>query len=128
MNGDLLGFASAALSIGAWAYWMRLMQAVKVPRDRTAFLAVMGVGVVLGIGAFIAGTGIFGGIAAGLGLFAGAMYLGLRLQSAQDKREPAVALGQPMLAFSAPDDSGATFDSAALAGKPYLLKFFRGHW
>jgi hypothetical protein len=128
MNGDLLGFASAVLSIGAWAYWVRLMQTVKVPRDRRAFYAAMGMGVVLGIGAFIVGTGLFGGIAAGLGLFAGAMYLGLRLQSAQDERQPSVAVGQAMLAFSASDDAGATFDSAALAGKPYLLKFFRGHW
>jgi hypothetical protein len=128
MNGDLLGFASAALVIGAWAYWMRLMQAVKVPRDRRAFLAVMAVGVALGIGAFVSGTGLFSGIAAGLGIFAGALYLGMRLQSAQDTRKPAVEVGQPMLAFSAPDDSGANFDSASLAGTPYLLKVFRGHW
>ena len=30
--------------------------------------------------------------------------------------------------FTAKDDQGNSFDLAALRGRPFLLKFFRGHW
>ena len=46
----------------------------------------------------------------------------------QSSQAPAVAVGQPILEFTAPDENGDIFDSASLHGKPILLKFFRGHW
>jgi hypothetical protein len=128
VNGDLLGIGSLLVAGVAWALWLRRVQAVAVPRDRRAFLLAAGSAVALGIGAFSAGTGHLGAVAAGLGIFSGAVYLALRLQSRQDARAPAVKVGEPMPAFDAPDEAGARFDSASLAGRPYLLKFFRGHW
>jgi len=40
----------------------------------------------------------------------------------------AVRVGGPILDFSAPDENGEPFALASLRGRPYLLKFFRGHW
>ena len=40
----------------------------------------------------------------------------------------AIAVGDTMPAFSAPDDRGETFDSDRLRGNPVLIKFFRAHW
>ena len=56
------------------------------------------------------------------------IFPALRLQSRQQPNRPAVAVGEPMLLFSAPDENGVDFDLSSLNGKPYLLKFFRGHW
>jgi hypothetical protein len=67
---------------------------------------------------------VSGGLAALLGLG----FASLRLLSGQAPNRPTVGVGEPMLAFSAPDADGAVFDSASLSGRPYLLKFFRGHW
>jgi peroxiredoxin len=39
-----------------------------------------------------------------------------------------VALGQPIPEFTAPDAEGQPFALSSLHGRPYLLKFFRGHW
>jgi peroxiredoxin len=33
-----------------------------------------------------------------------------------------------VVSFSAPDADGREFDLSSLAGRPFLLKFFRGHW
>lgn len=126
--GTTLAWLSFVIVIGAWADWFRRMQAVAVPHNRLAWHAAMGVGAALAIGAFVRGTGTGPGIAAGLALFMAVLFGILRLQSAQDRPEPALRVGEPMLAFSAPDETGARFDSASLAGRPYLLKVFRGHW
>ena len=128
MTGTFLGIAAALLSLGAWALWMRRINQVRIPRDRRAFTAACGGGAVLGIAAFVAGTGIVGGIAAVLGILAGGMFVGLRALSRQDAPTPAIAVGGAILDFSALDDSGQVFELSSLRGKPLLLKFFRGHW
>ena len=128
MNGTWLGIAGAALVIGAWAVWGRLMARVRVPRNRVPFLLVFGLAVVLGIAAFVNGAGIVGSIAAVVAILGGGVFLGLQLQSGQDSPELAVALGGPILDFAAPDDAGEIFELASLRGTPFLLKFFRGHW
>jgi hypothetical protein len=128
MRGDLLGLLALGVVLATGVVWFRLIQAVRIPSNRLPFFAAMGVGVVLGIAAFGQGTGVLGGLAAGLAILAGGVFLGLRLQSTQDVREPAVRVGGPILDFSAPDERGEPFDLASLRGRPYLLKFFRGHW
>ena len=40
--------------------------------------------------------------------------------------EPVV--GAPIIDFTALDDRAVPFELGSLRGKPYLLKFFRGHW
>jgi cytochrome oxidase Cu insertion factor (SCO1/SenC/PrrC family) len=128
MGGDLLGVLAFGIVVVTGVAWFRLIKAVRIPSNRLAFFAAMGVGVVLGIAAFGQGTGVLGGLAAGFAILAGGVFLGLRLQSTQDAREPAVRVGGRILDFSAPDERGEPFDLASLRGRPYLLKFFRGHW
>ena len=48
--------------------------------------------------------------------------------SAQELASDSIQVGDVMPAFSATIDSGETFDSADLRGKPVLIKFFRAHW
>ena len=128
MTGTWLGLFSAALSIGTWAIWMRRIEQVSVPRDRSFFVGAAAFGAGLGIAAFAAGVGWLGGIAGTLGLLAGGFFVGLRALSRQDPGTHALAVGAPLPDFTAPDDEGGTFELASLRGKPILLKFFRGHW
>ncbi len=128
MSGMLLGLAGAALIAAGWAEWFRRLRAVRVPRNRAPFLAVMAAGACLGALAFAVGPGLVGGIAAGVALLGGGAFLGLRAISAQDARTPAVAVGGPVLDFEAADDQDRPFQLASLAGRSFLLKFFRGHW
>jgi hypothetical protein len=126
--GDLLGIASLLLAVGTAVRWFRRAFAVRIPDDRTAWLVTFGAAAVLGIASFAAGNGTLGGIAAGFGLGIGGSMLGLRAISRQDDKRPAVAVGGPILDFSAPDENGEPFELASLRGRPFLLKFFRGHW
>ena len=128
MSGVLLGWSGAAIAVGLFAYWSRLMKRVAVPDQRNGYLAAMGLAVVLGIAALVQGAGWLGGVPAVVAILAGGMFLGLRLQSSQAATTPAVSVGGPILDFSATDENGDAFALSSLAGKPYLLKFFRGHW
>jgi hypothetical protein len=119
----------SALVVGtAGGLWFRRLRAVRVPEDRTGFLAAFGAGGALAVAAFVLGPGWLAGVAAGLALLGSVTFLGLNLQSTQADRTPRVAVGGPILDFSAPDADGAEFQLAQLRGKPFLLKFFRGHW
>ena len=82
----------------------------------------------LGIVAFVIGTDVAGGVAAGLAIVAGVAFLALLAASRQPALTPAVAVGGPVVDFAAADDEGRPFDLASLRGTPVLLKFFRGHW
>ncbi|MGH0036583.1 MAG: hypothetical protein ACQGVK_16270 [Myxococcota bacterium] len=128
ISGVLLGWAAAAVVAVAGAGWIRRLREVRVPSNRSGFLAAFAVGGALGVASLAAGGGWLGGAPAGFALVVAAIFLGLATISAQAPNEPSVAVGQPVLDFEAPDDEGRTFQLASLAGKPYLLKFFRGHW
>jgi len=128
LSGSLLGIGAAAIVLATGVIWFRKINAVRIPHARGAYLAAMGAALVLGLVAFVQGPGIIGGIGAGFAILAGGAFLGLRLQSSQETKKPAVEIGGPILDFTAPDDTGRPFDLASLRGKPFLLKFFRGHW
>ncbi len=59
-------------------------------------------------------------------LLAGSMALWFR--GIKNVAAKAVAVGDIIPSFSAPDEDGTIFNSASLAGSPALIKFFRGHW
>jgi len=128
MGGASLGYAAALLATAALVFWVSRLRAVRIPRDRRPLFAALGLAVALGIAAFARGPGLAGGIAAGLAVAVGGVFLALQLQAGQDRREPAVRVGGPILDFSAPDAEGQPFQLASLTGHPFLLKFFRGHW
>jgi cytochrome oxidase Cu insertion factor (SCO1/SenC/PrrC family) len=126
--GTLLGIASFLIAGGTAARWWRGLQTVSLPRDRTRFFMAFGLALACGVAAWFHAPGWLAGSAAVVGILLGGMFLGLGALSGQEEKAPAVTVGGAMLEFSAPADSGETFSSTTLAGKPYLLKFFRGHW
>jgi len=126
--GDLLALAALLVVVLTGLVWFGLMRAVRLPRNRLAFVAAMALGPVLGVVAFLSGVGFLAGIAAALGIGAGAGFLVLAWMSPQERRLPAVRVGSPILDFEAPDAEGRPFRLASLHGRPFLLKFFRGHW
>jgi hypothetical protein len=128
MSGAILGFLAFALVAQAGLVWMRLIREVRVAERRPLVLLVILAGMGLGLLAFTRGPGIAGGIAAGLAVGAGVLFLLLQLLGQQSRRTAAVAVGRPILDFTAPDADGRPFQLASLRGRPYLLKFFRGHW
>ncbi len=128
LHGTWLGFASLAIALANGAWFFGRMQRVALPQDRTAHDLLWAATLARGALALASGAGWLGGVAAALGTAASGLMLLLRLGSPQARNVPAVAVGSRMLDFIAPDENGLPFSSASLAGKPYLLKFFRGHW
>jgi cytochrome oxidase Cu insertion factor (SCO1/SenC/PrrC family) len=128
MSGAILGFLALALVAQAGLVWVRLMREVRVGERRPLVLVAILAGIGLALLAFARGPGHAGGIAAGLALAGGGLFLLLQVLGRQSRRIPAVAVGRPILDFSAPDADGRPFALAGLRGRPYLLKFFRGHW
>jgi hypothetical protein len=128
MSGAILGFLALALVVQAGLVWMRLIREVRVGERRPLVLLVVAAGVGLGALAFAREPGVAGGIAAGLAVAAGALFLLLQLLARQSRPQPAVSVGAPIPDFEAPDAEGKPFALASLRGRPVLLKFFRGHW
>ncbi|MEM9174777.1 MAG: hypothetical protein AAGC67_06050 [Myxococcota bacterium] len=118
----------ASIVVGATFYiWFQLIERVSIPRDRRGFFAAFLASGAIGVVAISQG-GFFSTLFAIPAVLVGFVFPALRLQSRQQPNRPAVAVGDAMLTFVAPDEHGHDFDLASLAGKPYLLKFFRGHW
>lgn len=128
MSASILGFLALALVAQAGLVWVQLIREVRVGERRGLVLLVVAAGLGLALLAFARGPGLAGGVAAGLALAAGGPFLLLQLLARQSRGAPAVALGQPIREFSAPDAEGRPFALSSLRGRPYLLKFFRGHW
>ncbi|NNL67055.1 MAG: hypothetical protein HKP30_12480 [Myxococcales bacterium] len=128
MSGNLLALLAVCVVAGAGAFWFQRLNAVRAGEVRGRVIAAMALGSLLGLLAFASGTSVFGGIAAGVALLLGGTFLFLQPFSGQARTTPAATVGQPIVAFSATDDAGEPFSLASLAGRPFLLKFFRGHW
>ncbi len=123
----MLGLFALGIVAATGFLWFQMIQDVAVPRRRWPYQMGFVGGGLIGLFAAFQG-GILSMIAGGVAAFAGLVFGALRLQSRQQPNEPAVGVGEPMLAASAPDENGVDFDLSSLHGKPYLLKFFRGHW
>jgi hypothetical protein len=128
MNGLVLGLLALVLLAQAGVVWMRSIRELRTGERRPLVLLVVVAGVGLGLLAFARGPGLLGGLTAGLAVGAGGLFLLLQLLGPQSRNTPAVALGRPILDFTAPDAEGRPFTLGSLRGRPYLLKFFRGHW
>jgi hypothetical protein len=128
MDGTALGFGSLAIALANAAWLFARIRRVASSRNRLAHDLSWAAAAVLGLAAFARGVGWPGGVAAAAGIAVGGFMLLLRLGSPQARTTSAVAVGGPILDFNAPDENGAPFSLASLAGRPFLLKFFRGHW
>lgn len=127
MSGALLALLAGLVMGSAGLRWLALMQAGRIPRDVTRYLASSALGVLLGVAALLRGAGVIGGVIAALAALAGAAFLALYAASGQ-RRGAALAVGDRVLDFTARDADGRSFTLSSLDGRPFLLKFFRGHW
>lgn len=128
MSPTVLAFAALFLIAGSMVLWFRRMKEVRIPANRAPFVAAWLGGAVLAVVALAQGVDWVGGIAAFVAAFAGGLFTLLVAISAQQVAPDALKVGDPLPDFSAPDEHGELFSISSLAGKPVLLKFFRGHW
>ena len=128
MLGATLGVLSLLCVLGTGVAWFKRMKAVAIPENRIGFLSAMTAGLVLGVIAFAQGPGWIGGLPAGLAVLLGGLFCFMFAISQQKGGPGKLRIGDPLPAFSAPDDNGEIFSIASLSGRPFLLKFFRGHW
>lgn len=128
MTATVLALLSFGIAMVNGAVFLARMRRVAVPQNRIAHELAFAAALALGVLALARGAGWLGGTLAALGAGLSGVMLLLRSVSAQARTEPAVRVGGAILDFTAPDENGAPFVLASLAGKPFLLKFFRGHW
>lgn len=128
MLGTILGIAGGLLELVLSAVWLWLIRRVRVPADLRPTIAAHAVAVALGVAALALGASALGQILAAAAILGGIVFLSLQTQSRQARLTPAVAVGGPIVEFTLPDHEARPFDLATLRGKPFLLKFFRGHW
>lgn len=128
MSGALLATLALIVLLAFGSRWLIRMRQVRIPADMRPTLAACALAVLLGAAALVAGVGLLAGLAAGSAILGGLAFLALYAASGQRTGSAAVAVGGPVVDFSATDDSGQPFDLARLRGRPFLLKFFRGHW
>ncbi|MGI9325577.1 MAG: hypothetical protein ACR2PZ_10190 [Pseudomonadales bacterium] len=128
MSTTVFGLSSLLLLAGSMALWFRGIKNVAVPKNRSVYIVVWLAAAALGIVSLAGGVGWLGGIPATLAAVGGLLFTVLVGISRQITAADAVAVGDIIPSFSAPDEDGAIFSSASLAGSPALIKFFRGHW
>jgi cellobiose-specific phosphotransferase system component IIC len=126
--GTTLGLVALVVAAVTVMLWFRQINQVDIPENRTAFVVFFLTSVALGIGAFVAGTRWFGGVAAVLAIIPGAFFPFTVAISPQEVAENRIRVGQTIPHFKAVDDQGQLFDSESLRGQTVLMKFFRGHW
>ncbi len=128
VDATALGVVAFLLVAGAMARWAQRMKRVQIPTDRRGFVVCWTGGAVLGILALTQGAGWIGGIPAGIAAVAGTFFSALVYLSPQRVADDAVRVGERLREFTALDENGDPYSIARAAGKPVLLKFFRGHW
>jgi len=128
LTGYRVALFAAAVVAGAWiSYWPRI-KAHTVPRKPRVWQAAMIGGVGLALSAFVMGPGLGGGVAAAAAIIAAAFFLFSSFNSRMPAVVPKVKLGGRYADFSTSDLDAKPFRLSALEGKPFLLKFYRGHW
>jgi hypothetical protein len=128
MTGTVLGVAALLVVAGTFALWGQRIKHVQIPADRRGFVAGWAGGAVLGIIALSQGGGWVGAVPAVIAAIAGTFFSVLVYVSPQAAGDNAIRVGETLRGFTALDENGDEFSSASLAGKPILMKFFRGHW
>jgi hypothetical protein len=126
--GDVLAGLAFALVLAAVVVWFRLAMAVRLPANRSGFVAAWLGGGLLGILGLALGAGAITGTAAALAIAVGCFLSFTVAISRQEVGDDAIDVGARLPDASAPDENGTPFALASTAGRPVLLKFFRGHW
>ncbi len=126
--GTRLGLLALVVAAATIAVWFRQVGQVALPENRLVFILLFLVAAGLGVGAFVARTRWFGGVAAVLAVGVASFFLFTVSISRQEVAPNGIQVGDTMPRFTALDDQGELFDSKTLEGKPVLMKFFRAHW
>ena len=126
--GTTLGFAALGVAVITVALWFRQIDQVALPENRTLFVVSYLTALAMGVGAFVARTRWFGAIPALIAIAIGVFVPFTVAISRQEVATTGIQVAQTIPRFTAIDRHGERFDSASLAGKPVLMKFFRGHW
>jgi hypothetical protein len=128
VSGFSLVIYGTAVVLAGWTSWWAKIKALTIPSKPIAYQSLMAAGIVLIVWGMIRGAGPLGGMIGFVGLVAGGMYLWTSTMRELPKQTLAVRVGEPVLDFDASDSDGAAFSISSLSGKPFLLKFYRGHW
>ena len=126
--GTILGLVAFAIAAVTVALWIRQVNQVDIPENRTVFVSFFLLAAALGVGAFVFGTRWFGGIAAVPAIFIGLFFPFNVAISRQEVAGNPIRGGDTIPRVIAIDDQGKRFDSDSLRGNPALIKFFRAHW
>ena len=126
--GTSLGFLAFVVAAATAALWFRQINQVDIPENRTTFVIFFLTAAALGVGAFVARTRWFGGVAAVLAIMIGSFFPFSVAISRQEVATNGIQVGETIPHFSAIDDNSQRFDSESLQGQVVLMKFFRGHW
>ncbi len=127
-TGTKLAIVGLVLALGCMALWSYHIRQVDIPENRALFVGLFLIAAALGVAAFVKGTSWRGGLAAAPAIFIGLFVPFTVVISSQAVTATAVAVGDTLPSFSAPDENGELFDSASLHGHIVLIKFFRAHW
>jgi hypothetical protein len=128
MTDLVIGFAALAVTATTTGLWFVAIRRVRIPENRSVFVAAWGLGAALGGVALMGVPGWLGGLAACVATIVSLFLLLTLAISPQRVGEDVMRVGGMMPAFSAIDADDQLFDSTQLAGNPALIKFFRGHW
>ena len=129
MIASSLATLSCVLTIGALGIWFRLIQQVKIPKNRFMFVITLVTSFVMGVSSFALGSEhILFSIAATAGIFGSSLFLLTVAIGTQKGGTGKFIVGQPTPNIIAPDENNTVFDLSTFKGQPILLKFFRGHW
>ncbi len=126
--GTTLGFLALAVAAVTVVLWFRQINQVDIPENRTTFVIFFLTAAALGVGAFVARTRWFGGVAAVLAIIIGSFFPFSVAISRQEVAPSGIQVGETIPHFAALDDKSQRFDSESLQGQVVLMKFFRGHW
>ena len=126
--GTTLGFVGLGIALVTLALWSRQIDQVAIPENRALFVVAFVVAALVGASAFVMRTRWFGAIPALIAIAIGAFVPFSVAISRQEVATTGIQVAQTIPRFTAIDRHGERFDSASLAGKPVLMKFFRGHW
>ena len=128
MSAPTFAYLSFAIMAVAATFWIRALGRVEIPKNRSAFVVASVVAATLAFVSFTGSPGWLAGSLAGLSLFAAVFFLLTVAIGGQKVGDEAIGVGATVPHFAALDEDSQTYDSAALAGNPALIKFFRGHW
>jgi len=126
--GTTLGLAALLMTATAIGLWIRAIRTVAIGSSRVWYIAAFVIAAGMSVTAFNLDTHWAGHVAAGLSIFVALFFFLTAAIGPQKVDTGAIKVGSALPVFSGNDEHGKRFDSNELAGKPVLIKFFRGHW